>query len=111
LIIKACKLSAGIAERYLTMQKLSKIDALKKQREVINARIQLVKNREQNKNKQHTTRRKILLGSYYLEQAEKHNNFDSLKKIMDHYLNKDIDRKLFDLPPNKHKNVEINTQS
>jgi large subunit ribosomal protein L7/L12 len=93
------------------MQKLSKIDALKKQREVINARIQLVKNREQNKNKQHTTRRKILLGSYYLEQAEKHNNFDSLKKIMDHYLNKDIDRKLFDLPPNKHKNVEINTQS
>jgi len=73
------------------MNKLSNIDRLKKQREVINARIQSAQNREQERNRK------------YLEQAEKDNNFDSLKKIMDSYLTKDIDRKLFDLPPIKSK--------
>lgn len=58
---------------------------------------------EQERNRKHETRRKIILGTYYLEQAEKDNNFDSLKKIMDSYLTKDIDRKLFDLPPIKSK--------
>jgi hypothetical protein len=86
------------------MNKLSNIDRLKKQREVINARIQSAQNREQERNRKHETRRKIILGTYYLEQAEKDNNFDSLKKIMDSYLTKDIDRKLFDLPPIKSKN-------
>jgi large subunit ribosomal protein L7/L12 len=85
------------------MNKLSNIDRLKKQREVINARIQSAQNREQERNRKHETRRKIILGTYYLEQAEKDNNFDSLKKIMDSYLTKDIDRKLFDLPPIKSK--------
>ncbi len=80
------------------MEKLSKVDRLTKQLEVINARIQVAKNREEEKKKQHDTRRKILLGGYYLEQAAKNNSFADIQKIMESYLTKDIDRKLFDLP-------------
>jgi large subunit ribosomal protein L7/L12 len=76
----------------------SNLDSLKKKRDIINARIRLMQNREQSKERKDNTRRKILIGSYYLEQVNKNNSFDSIVKLMDSYLTRDSDRLLFDLP-------------
>ena len=56
------------------MASASNLDSLKKKRDIINARIRLVQNREQSKERKDTTRRKILIGSYYLEQSNKFNH-------------------------------------
>ena len=79
----------------------SDLDSLKKKRNIINARIRLMQNREQSKERKDNTRRKILIGSYYLELSNKNNSFDSVVKLMDSYLTRDSDRMLFDLPPIK----------
>jgi large subunit ribosomal protein L7/L12 len=79
----------------------SDLDSLKKKRDIINARIRLMQNKEQFKERKDNTRRKILIGSYYLEQAYKNNSFDSVVKLMDSYLTRDSDRMLFDLSPIK----------
>ena len=50
------------------------------------------------------TRRKILVGSFYLENSRK--NPDDYKKLverMDTFLTRDHDRKVFDLPPIKEQ--------
>ena len=44
------------------------------------------------------TRRKILLGSYYLEQAKQNGQWEKTKELMHHYLKRNSDRKLFYLP-------------
>jgi len=75
----------------------SNLDSLKKKRDIINARIRLVQNREQFKERKDNTRRKILIGSYYLEQSNKNNSFDDIIKLMDSYLTRDSDRLLFGL--------------
>ena len=75
----------------------SDLDSLKKKRDIINARIRLVQNREQSKERKDNTRRKILIGSYYLEHVNKNNSFDSVVKLMDSYLIRDSDRMLFGL--------------
>jgi large subunit ribosomal protein L7/L12 len=75
----------------------SDLDSLKKKRDVINARIRLMQNREQSKERKDNTRRKILIGSYYLEHVNKNNSFDSVVKLMDSYLIRDSDRMLFGL--------------
>ena len=77
------------------------LDSLKKKRDVINARIRLITNREQSKDRKDATRRKILIGSYYLDQANKNNSFDAIVKLMNTYLTRDSDRKLFGLTPVK----------
>ena len=64
-------------------------------------RIRLMQNREQSKERKDNTRRKILIGSFYLEQANKNNSFDSIVKLMNSYLTRDSDRMLFDLLPIK----------
>ena len=83
------------------MASASNIDSLKKKRDIINARIRLAQNREQSKERKDNTRRKILIGSYYLDQANKNNSFNDIVKLMDSYLTRDSDRMLFDLTPIK----------
>ena len=83
------------------MASASNLDSLKKKRDIINARIRLVQNREQSKERKDNTRRKILIGSYYLDQANKNNSFNDIVKLMDSYLTRDSDRMLFDLTPIK----------
>lgn len=83
------------------MAPAANLDSLKKKRDVLNARIRLMKNREQSKERKDNTRRKILIGSYYLDQANKNNSFDDVVKLMDKYLTRDSDRKLFGLTPVK----------
>lgn len=75
----------------------SSIDNLKKRREILTARIKLAQNREALKERKSDLRRKILVGAYYLEQAKKNNDFEELVKLMDDFLTRDSDRKVFGL--------------
>lgn len=74
----------------------SKLDSLKKQREQLTARIQKLEAAEKAKARKEDTRRKILVGAYYLEQAKENNTEQSLYKTMHNYLTRESDKKLFD---------------
>ena len=45
------------------------------------------------------TRKKILIGSYFIEQAMMDGTFEELKQKMSDFLTRDNDRALFDLSP------------
>jgi hypothetical protein len=77
------------------------IAKLKQQRENINTRIQLAEAREKMLKRKLATRRKILVGAYYIDLAEKENKFDDLKTVMDKFLTRNNDRALFDLKPSE----------
>jgi len=77
------------------------LERLKEQRKKLEARIQAAEAREKNSDRKKDTRRKILIGAYYLEQAKEKNQFDDIKKVMDKYLTRNSDRSLFDLPNKK----------
>ena len=74
------------------------LEKLKEQRDKLNARIQLAEARDKVLERKKDTRRKILVGSYYLDHALKNNEWDALKNLLDNFLTRDSDRKLFDLP-------------
>lgn len=76
-----------------------RLQRLKEQREKLNARIESVEARLKSSERKKDVRRKILLGSYYLEQAEQNNTMDEIKSFMDKYLKRDFDRELFGLEP------------
>jgi large subunit ribosomal protein L7/L12 len=81
------------------MSKTSKstLERLKEQRAKLEARIQAAEARTKQAGRKQDTRRKILVGSYYLDKALEENKFNELKKLMDGYLTRDSDRKLFEL--------------
>jgi uncharacterized protein YhaN len=81
------------------MSVLSKthLDKLKEQRDKLNARIQQKESRLKQSERKRETRKKILLGSYYLDSAIKENKIDDIKSLMDKYLKRNTDRILFDL--------------
>ena len=76
----------------------TQLDRLKEQRDKLEARIQAAEARAKQDERKKDTRRKILVGSYYLEQAIKQQTWDELKTAMDTFLTRDSDRKLFELP-------------
>ncbi len=73
------------------------LEKLKQQRDKLNARIQQKEARLKASERKTDTRKKILVGSYYLDHAIKENKFDEIIKIMDKYLKRNSDRALFDL--------------
>lgn len=75
----------------------SKIEKLKKKQEVLKAIIQLIENREKAKERKLDTRKKILVGSYFIEKYMRDKKENELIKIMDQYLTRQSDRKVFDL--------------
>jgi len=75
----------------------SKIEKLKKKQEVLTAIIQLLENREKAKERKLDTRKKILVGSYFIEKYMRDKKENELIKIMDQYLTRQSDRKVFDL--------------
>ena len=79
-----------------------KLDELLKKREQLNAQIQKERNQQSKQKRKDDTRRKILLGSLMSEMMKK-GELDSLKirKRLDGFLTKNIDRKLFDFPLKK----------
>lgn len=83
------------------MTKKSKhlLDRLKEQREKLNAKIQAAESKLKNSERKKDVRKKILVGSYYLDKAIKHNNMDEITNLMDKFLTRNSDRILFDLKP------------
>lgn len=81
------------------MSKLSKqaLEKLKEQRDKLNARIQQKEARLKSSERKIDTRKKILIGSYFLDNAIKENKLDEIKSFMDKYLKRNSDRALFDL--------------
>ena len=81
------------------MSKLSKqqLEKLKEQRDKLNARIQQKEARLKSSERKIETRKKILIGSYFLDSAIKENKLDEIKSFMDKYLKRNSDRSLFDL--------------
>lgn len=77
---------------------LSALERLKAQHAKNAARIQSMEARLKVSERKKETRRKILIGSYYLEEAIKKNQMEEIKKHMDTFLTRDSDRVLFDLP-------------
>lgn len=78
--------------------KKTAIEKLKEQRNKLDARIQAVEAREKSSERKKDIRRKILVGSYYLDQAKQKNEMKKLCQKMADYLKRNSDRQLFDLP-------------
>lgn len=74
-----------------------KIDKLKKKHKQLHARIQKLESSQKSKEKKKDTRRKILVGAYYLDKAKKENSMDALSQVMDKFLTRKSDRLLFEL--------------
>lgn len=84
-----------------TKKKLSKIESLKKQQAQLKARIQALEATDRQRERKRDTRRKILVGSYYLDQAQKNGTLENINQTMGTFLTRDNDRALFDLSPAK----------
>ena len=78
-------------------EKQSRLDVLKKKKEQLNARIQKLESLEKSRDRKRDTRRKILVGSYFIDKASEEGNLGSLFQQMDGYLKRNSDRKLFNL--------------
>ena len=78
-----------------------RLEKLRQQKAQLEAKIKRVEAQEKAKAKKADTRRKILVGSYYLNMAEVENNMPELVQKMDGFLSRPSDRALFNLPPKK----------
>ena len=79
-----------------------KLDELLKKREQLNARIQKERNKHSQQKRKEDTRRKILLGALLINMMGKGElDEKKIREKLDGFLTRDIDRKLFDLPPKK----------
>jgi large subunit ribosomal protein L7/L12 len=77
---------------------ISQLEKLKEQRAKLAARIQAIEARAKTSKQKQETRRKILVGAYYLDEAIKNNQLDDIRKKMESYLTRNSDRSLFELP-------------
>lgn len=84
-------------------QKISRIEKLKRQKEVIEARLQKEEARHKTRERKEETRRKILLGAYFLEKLKRDGTFESIRKELDDFLTRNSDRTLFGLPALKNE--------
>ena len=78
--------------------KLTALQKLKQQKDILDARIQQVEERQKVKERKEDTRRKILIGAYFMEKLKKEGSFDSVNRELDSFLVRNSDRKLFGLP-------------
>lgn len=81
----------------MSQQSKMSLDKLKEQREKLNARIQQKESRLKQSNRKIDTRKKILVGSYYLDQATKNGTFNELNALMINYLTRESDKTLFEI--------------
>ena len=81
-----------------------KVEKLREKQDILKARIQLIENKEKSKERKLETRKKILIGSYFLEKYQKDNEMKKLQDIMNEYLSRESDRKVFGLANNNNIN-------
>lgn len=74
-----------------------RLEKLKTRKEQLEAQIQRLEAAEKTRERKRETRKKILVGAYYLEQAKETGQWEAIQQAMDGYLNRKIDRELFGL--------------
>lgn len=77
------------------MKDIDKLQKLKEKKQKLENRIRLEENRLNHKQRQIDTRKKILVGAYYLSKFA--NNPEVITNELDHYLDRPQDRELFGL--------------
>ena len=77
--------------------KMNQLEKLKKQKEILDARIQQAESKLKVKERKEDTRRKILIGAFMIENLKKEEKFDSMIKELDGFLTRNSDRKLFSM--------------
>ena len=82
----------------MTQTTIDTLWRLKTQRNKLDARIQDCEARDKARACQQNLQRKILVGTYMLEQAHHEGRYADLVAKLDVYLTRDNDRQLFDLP-------------
>jgi len=78
------------------------LGSLQSKQAVLKARLELLENRAKTKERKLETRRKILVGSYFIEKYTNKNEYDELVKLMDEYLTRESDRNVFGLDDDKN---------
>lgn len=79
------------------MQTHTRLNLLKLKQQQLSARIQQLEASEKTRERKADTRRKVLIGAYYLDKTRKENAVSDLNQVMQHYLTRDIDKKLFEV--------------
>ena len=74
-----------------------KIDALRKKKEQLNAQIQKLESLEKTRERKRDTRRKILIGSYFIDKAIQEGTLSDLYNQIEHYIQRNADKELFNL--------------
>lgn len=90
---------------------LSQLDRLKRQKEILEAKIQKAESIHKQKEKKEDTRRKILLGAYFLDKLRNDGTLDTIKKELDSFLTRNSDRKLFGLSALDNENEPVSSAS
>ena len=85
-------------------QSTSKLDKLMEREKQLKAQIASEKAKIAKEERKLLTRKKILIGSYFLQQYEK--NMPELIKLLDPFLVRENDRKIFGLPINGKKDAK-----
>jgi hypothetical protein len=83
------------------------LDRLEEQRAKLNHRILLLRNRLKSSESKKDTRKKILVGAYFLDTAIKEDKMDEIKSAMAKFLTRNSDRDLFDLEPIPEKTRKL----
>lgn len=77
-----------------------RIEQLKVKQAQLHAQIQKLEAQEKMQERKRDTRRKILIGAYYLDKAKSSSSdMQVLKDAMAIFLTRNMDRQLFELPP------------
>lgn len=90
--------------------KLSHLEKLKQQEQSLKARIQKAEARYKQQERKEDTRRKILLGAYFLEKLNNDAMFESIKSELDTFLTRNSDRKLFGLSILDSESASLNSK-
>lgn len=80
-----------------SVSQLSQLEKLRRQKEIIEARIQKAEARYKQQEKKQETRRKILIGAYFLDKLRTEGRLESIKPELDKFLTRNSDRVLFGL--------------
>jgi Sec7-like guanine-nucleotide exchange factor len=78
--------------------KTAKIEALRLKQEQIKARIQKLESLEKLQQRKQDTRRKILIGAYFLDKANQSGSLDKLYQELESYITRPMDKDLFKMP-------------
>ena len=83
-----------------------KIEKIEDQMKKLQQRLASEKAKIRNKERKDDTRRKILVGAYFMEKYQ--DNMDELTKMIDPFLTRENDRKLFGLAPKLAGTDDVN---